>query len=47
MMAGTELQPDVTPMDYEHVGYASQGFLALPDGSEIANAKSHGSWGLK
>jgi hypothetical protein len=41
MMTGAEMQPDVSsPMDYEHEGYALQGFLALPDGSEIAHAQS-------
>jgi hypothetical protein len=40
MMTGAEMQPEVSPMDYEHEGYALQGFLALPDGSEIAQAQS-------
>jgi hypothetical protein len=38
MMTGAEMQPEVSPMDYEHEGYALQGFLALPDGSEIAQS---------
>jgi hypothetical protein len=40
LMPGAGIQPDVSPMDYEHEGYALQGFLALPDGSEIAHAQS-------
>jgi hypothetical protein len=41
MMTGTETQPDVQPMDYEHKGYTLRGFLALPDESEVAYVQSY------
>jgi hypothetical protein len=38
LMPGAGIQPDVSPRDYEHEGYALQGFLALPDGSAHAQS---------